>query len=133
MADIPVYNAKEVVLTLGNIVIQGFQDGDMISYTIKEDRVQTEVDAQGIPSIAINNNRLGQVTINLSGNSASHKYLNSLANANKIVPIVIKTPNEKITGNQAIIAKPADGQFGKQTPKRTYTIEVLDMDVQVVA
>lgn len=133
MADIPVYNAKDVVLTINSVVVQGFQDGDMISYTIKEDRVQTEVDAQGIPSIAVNNNRLGQITINLSGNSASHKYLNGLANSNKVVPIVIKTPSEKISGNQAIIAKPADGQFGKQTPKRTYTIEVLDMDVQVTA
>jgi len=133
MADIPVYNAKDVVLTINGVVVQGFQDGDMISYTIKEDRVQTEVDAQGVPSIAVNNNRLGQITINLSGNSASHKYLNGLANSNKVVPIVIKTPSEKISGNQAIIAKPADGQFGKQTPKRTYTIEVLDMDVQVTA
>ena len=130
MADIPTYNAKDTVITVGGVVVKGFQDGDMISYTIKENRVTTEVDAQGYPSVSINNNRLGQVVVNLSGTSPSHKYLNGLANSNKIVPIVIKTPNEKISGNQAIIAKPADGQFGKQTPKRTYTFEVLDMDVQ---
>ena len=132
MADIPVYNAKDVVLTVNNVVVKGFQDGDMITYTIKEDRVQTEVDAQGFPSIAVNNNRLGQIVVNLSGNSASHKFLNGLANSNKVVPIVLKSPDEKISGTQAIIAKPADGQFGKQTPKRTYTIEVLDMAVEAL-
>lgn len=130
--DIPVYNAKDVVLTVNNVVVKGFQDGDMITYTIKEDRVQTEVDAQGFPSIAVNNNRLGQIVVNLSGNSASHKFLNGLANSNKVVPIVLKSPDEKISGTQAIIAKPADGQFGKQTPKRTYTIEVLDMAVEAL-
>jgi len=132
MADIPVFNAKDVVLTVDNVVVKGFQAGDMISYTIKEDRVQTEVDAQGFPSISINNNRLGQMTVNLSGNSPSHKFLNGLANSNKVVPIVLKSADEKISGTQAIIAKPADGQFGIQTPKRTYTIEILDMAVEAL-
>lgn len=133
MANTPIFNANDVILTVNNVVIKGFQDGDMLTYTIKEDRVQTEVDAQGFASISINNNRLGQITVNLSGNSASHKFLNGLANSNAIVSIVVKTPNEKISGTQAIIAKPADGQFGKATPKRTYTFEVLDMDVKVTA
>ncbi len=127
--NIPVYNAKDVTLTVGGVVVRGFQEGDMITYQIKEDRVQTQVDAQGFPSVAVNNNKLGQITINLSGNSASHKYLNGIANKNKVVPVVLKSEFETVSGTQAIIAKPADGAFGKDTPKRTYTIEVLDMDV----
>src|SRR5699024_219727 len=133
MADpIKVYNAKDVHLSVDGRIIQGFQDGDMFNVTIKEDRVQTSVDAQGVPSIAINNNRLGQITVNLSDNSADHKRLNALANSNKIFSIVATTPYEKITGDQAIIAKPADAAFGKETPKRTYTIEVLDLHVEVL-
>lgn len=132
MADIPVYNAKDVNISIDGRVVQGFQDNDMFSYTIKEDRVQTSVDAQGTPSIAVNNNRLGQLTVNLSGNSVDHKRLNQLANSNKVFPIVVTTPLEKISGNQAIIAKPADGAYGKNTPARTYTIEVLDMQVDVL-
>ena len=112
MADpIKVYNAKDVHLSVDGRIIQGFQ---------------------GVPSIAINNNRLGQITVNLSGNSADHKRLNALANSNKIFSIVATTPYEKITGDQAIIAKPADAAFGKETPKRTYTIEVLDLHVEVL-
>ncbi|WP_283598181.1 phage structural protein [Ligilactobacillus saerimneri] len=130
--EIKQYNAKDVHLSIDGRIVQGFQDGDMFAVTIKEDRVQTSVDAQGTPSIAINNNRLGQVTVNLSGNSVDHKRLNELANSNKIFPIVATTPYEKITGDQAIIAKPADAAFGKETPKRTYTIEVLDLHVEVI-
>lgn len=131
MADIVTYDAKNVNISVNGRVIQGFQDNDMVSYTFKEDRVQTAVDAQGTPQVAINNNHLGQVTINLSGNSADHQWLNDLANKGTVFPIVITSDNEKISGNKAIIAKPADGAFGKNVPGRTYTVEVLDMQVTV--
>ncbi|KRL81808.1 phage structural protein [Ligilactobacillus equi] len=127
-----IYNAKDVHISVDGRVVQGFQDGDMFTAQVKEDRVQTEVDAQGEPSVAINNNRLGQVTVNLSGNSADHKRLNKLANTSKVFPLVITTPYEKITCDQCIIARPAEAAFGKQTPKRTYTIEALDLHVEVL-
>ena len=129
--DMKAYDAKSVTLTVDGNVIIGFQDGDMISYTNKEDMITTEVDAQGFASFAVNNSRLGQITINLSGNSASHKYLNTLANAHKQFPVVILSDTEKISATRAFIAKPADGAYGKQTPKRTYTIETLDMAIEV--
>lgn len=132
MASVPIYNAIDVTLTVGGRVIKGFQDGDMITYSTKENRVQTEVDAQGVASIAVNNGRLGQIVVNLSGNSTNQKYLNDLANKNSQFPVVLKSKSEKISGNQAFIAKPADGAYGKATPKRTYTIEVLDMQVDVL-
>ncbi|CAJ0596487.1 unnamed protein product [Cylicocyclus nassatus] len=50
-------------LSVDGRVVQGFQDGDMFNVTVKEDRVQTSVDAQGVPSIAVNNNRLGQIQL----------------------------------------------------------------------
>lgn len=129
--DIPIYNAKDVHISIDGRVVQGFQANDMFQARVKEDRVQTSVDAQGFPSIAVNNNRLGQITVNLSGNSVDHKRLNELANSNKVFPIVATTPYEKISGNQAIISKPADAAYGKATPARTYTIEVLDMQIEV--
>ncbi|MEE0001179.1 MAG: hypothetical protein UFS73_00765 [Weissella confusa] len=128
---IKAYDANSVTLTVDGTVIQGFQNGDMVTYNNKEDMILTEVDAQGFPSFAINNSRLGQITINLSGNSASHKYLNSLANSHKQFPVVILSDTEKISATHAFIAKPADGAYGKQTPKRTYTIETLDMAIEV--
>ncbi len=73
-----IYDAKDVHLSIDGRVVQNFQDGDMFNVTVKEERVRTAVDAQGWPSIAINNNRLGQITVNLSGNSVDHKRLNQL-------------------------------------------------------
>lgn len=127
-----IYDAKDVHLSIDGRVVQNFQDGDMFNVTVKEERVRTAVDAQGWPAIAINNNRLGQITVNLSGNSVDHKRLNQLANTNKVFALVATTPYEKISGTQCIISKPADAAFGKETPKRTYTIEVLDMQVEVL-
>lgn len=130
--DAILYDAKDVHISIDGRVIQGFQDGDMFSATTKEDRVTTEVDAQGFGFAAINNNRLGQITVNLSGNSPDHKRLNDLANSNKIFPVVITTPMEKITAQRCLITKPADAAFGKATPKRTYTIQCLEMHVEVL-
>lgn len=87
-----IYDAKDVHLSIDGRVVQNFQDGDMFNVTVKEERVRTAVDAQGWPSIAINNNRLGQITVNLSGNSVDHKRLNQLANTNKVFALVATTP-----------------------------------------
>ncbi|MDB7636346.1 phage structural protein [Ligilactobacillus ruminis] len=132
MTTTTVYNAADVHITVDGRTIQGFQDGDMFTASFKEDRVQTSVDAQGYASVALNANRLGQVTINLSGESPDHKFLNNLAKSNKIFPIVATSTNEKISGTQAIITKPANVSYGKTTPTRTYTIEVLDMSIDAL-
>ena len=76
MADVRLYDAVKANIVVNGRTIQGFQDGDMFSYTFKEEKVKTTVDAHGDAAIAINNNHLATVTINLTGNSVDHKYLN---------------------------------------------------------
>lgn len=132
MADVRTYDALKANIVIDGRTIQGFQDGDMFSYNYKEEKVKTSVDAQGNPAIAINNNHLATVTINLTGNSIDHKYLNSIANANKQVTLAITSEFEKVSGNQAFIVKVPDGGFGKDTPKRSYVLEVLDMRVEAL-
>ena len=122
MADVRLYDAVKANIVVNGRTIQGFQDGDMFSYTFKEEKVKTAVDAHGDAAIAINNNHLATVTINL----------NDIANANKQVTLQITSEFEKVSGNQAFITKVPDGAFGKDTPKRTYTFEVLDMRVQAL-
>lgn len=132
MADVRLYDALQANIVVDGRTIKGFQDGDMFSYTYKEEKVRTSVDAQGNPAVAINNNHLATITINLTGNSVDHKYLNDIANQNKQVTISITSEFERISGNQAFITKIPDGAFGKDTPKRTYTFEVLDMRVEAL-
>ena len=132
MADVRLYDAVEANIVVDGRIIQGFQDGDMFSYTFKEEKVKTAVDAHGDAAIAINNNHLATVTINLTGNSVDHKYLNDIANANKQVTLQITSEFEKVSGNQAYLSKVPVGAFGKVTPNRTYTFVVLDMRVQAL-
>lgn len=132
MAELHMYNALDANIVIDGRTIQGFQENDMFSYTFKEDQIKTAVDAQGTPAGSVNNNHLGEVTINLSGTSVDHKYLNGIANSHKQVTLQINSEFEKISGNQAFISKVPDGAFGKDTPKRTYKFEVLDMRVDVL-
>ena len=127
-----IYDAKNVSVVVDGRVVQGFQDNDMVTATQKEENVQTAVDAQGEAQITINNNKLGQITINLSGNSADHKRLNKLANTKKVFPVTIKSDIEKVTAQQCIISKPADAAYGKAVPGRTYTIEALEIHIEAV-
>ena len=132
MAELHMYNALNANIVIDGRTIQGFQESDMFSYTFKEDQIKTSVDAQGTPAGSVNNNHLGEVTINLSGTSVDHKYLNGIANSHKQVSLQINSEFEKISGNQAFISKVPDGAFGKDTPKRTYKFEVLDMRVDAL-
>lgn len=132
MADVRIYDALKANIVVNGRTIQGFQDQDMFTYAFKEEKIKTSVDAHGDPAVAKNNNHLGTITINLTGNSIDHKYLNGIANANKQVTIQITSDIEKISGNQAFITKIPDGGFGKDTPKRTYVFEVLDMHVDAL-
>lgn len=132
MAELHMYNALDANIVIGGRTIKGFQENDMFSYTFKEEQIKTSVDAQGTPAGSVNNNHLGEVTINLSGTSVDHKYLNGIANSHKQVTLQINSEFEKISGNQAFISKVPDGAFGKDTPKRTYKFEVLDMRVDAL-
>ncbi|QGG59549.1 phage structural protein [Loigolactobacillus bifermentans] len=129
--DLKLYDAKSVHISLDGRVLTRFQTGDMISIQQKEANITTEVDAQGEASVAINNNKLADATINMSGNSSDIAFLNDLANSHKCVPFVCDSDLEKITAAQAFVSKPAPVAFGKDTPKRAYTIELLSMITEV--
>ncbi|WP_155286042.1 hypothetical protein [Lacticaseibacillus zhaodongensis] len=128
---IPLYDAREVSLVIDNRIVQGFQENDMAVFTAKEDRIQTSVDAQGYPSAAVNNNHLSQLVVNLSGNSIDHQRLTELANNSNQFAVTLDSPIETITANQCFITKVPDSAYGKSTPARTYTIEMLDANYTV--
>lgn len=130
--DFHVYDAAKSNVVIGGRTIRGFQEGDMYSYEFSEDKMTATVDAHGDPSGAIHNSNLGTVTLNLSGTSIDHKYLNNITNTNKIVPLQITSDIEKVTGTKAFITKVPSGGFGKDTPKRTYVFKVLDLHVEAL-
>lgn len=128
-----VYDARETSISVDNRVITGFGDADMFSFTAKEERITTQTDAQGNSSMAVNNARLGTITLNLMATSPDYKWCMDLANATSEFPVVIKSPFEKITVNKAFFTKPADISLGKTGGARTFTIECLDSQVEVLS
>ena len=50
MADVRLYDAVKANIVVDGRTIQGFQDGDMFSYTYKEEKVKTTVDALSLTS-----------------------------------------------------------------------------------
>lgn len=126
MESMATYDAKEVTTIVDNIVMFGFQDGDMVSFSKDNPYIEVQTDAQGQSSAAKNNDNLGTFTINLSQNSPCNKHLMSLANNRKEFPISVTHSTEKAWASRAYIEKTPDGTFGKGVPSRAYTIKALD-------
>lgn len=120
------YDARKVTTVVDSVVAQGFQDGDMVSFSKDSDYVEVVVDAQGQASAALNNDNMGTITINLSSSSPFNKKMMQLANSRKQFPISIKHDTERAWGTKAFVQKTPDGSFGKGTGSRSYTIKVLD-------
>ncbi|PZL78329.1 hypothetical protein CI088_00325 [Enterococcus plantarum] len=126
MSDMTTYDAKEVSTIIDNVVMFGFQDGDMVSFSKDNSYIEVQTDAQGQASAAKNNDNLGTFTVNLSQNSPCNKQLMALANARKEFSISVTHASEKAWASRALIEKTPDGSFGKGVPTRTYTIKALD-------
>lgn len=123
------YDARKCNISVGGRVLTNFASGDMFSAQLDADRVQASSDAQGAGSVAINNSKLGTITINMSGNSGDNQYLNQLANKVAQTKVVITTPMEKISAQKCYITRPANAAYGTNVPTRTYTIKALDLNV----
>jgi len=120
------YDAREVSTIVDGFVVTGFQDGDMVSFSKDNTFIETQVDAQGEASAALNNDSLGTFTINLSSGSASNKKLMQLANSRKQFAVTVKHKKERAWATKAFIEKTPDGSYGKGVGSRAYTIKALD-------
>ncbi len=120
------YDAREVTIVVDGTILTGFQDGDMVSFGKDNNFVEVQVDAQGEASAAINNDKLGTFTINLSASSPFNKKMVQLANSRKQFAVSVKHKTERASATKAFIEKTPDGAFGKATGSRTYAIKALD-------
>ena len=125
------YDARDVHLIVDGRVVTGFGANDMFSVSYNEDRLKVTVDAQGNTEAAINNSRLGKVTVNLSGNSVDHKRFNELGNSMKDFKLSCDTGYEIISASECYITKLPTANYGKNTPGRSYVITCCDLSIQV--
>lgn len=120
------YNANDVTVIADNITIIGFGDSDMVSCSKDEDNIQVMEDAQGHASAAINNSKLGTITITLAQTSPSYNHLVRLANTRKTFPLRVVNGKESIGGSRALVQKLPDAGFGKSVGTRAFVVKVLD-------
>lgn len=118
-----VYDATEVNTSVGGERMYGFAEGDMVSGDRANDFVSLTVDAQGQYVFSKNNDKHGTITINLSDQSPAAVILMGYANAQKQVPIDIKTPHEHVWSTGAICQKIPS--FKKGTGAGTLSFEFL--------
>lgn len=125
------YDASEVSVIRENTVLTDFAEGDFVTFSQTNDNVTTVVDAQGNGGFAYSNDKRGQITINLALTSPMLPTMLADANSKKIAPLKIKIPlpngqTETVGGEQAMIAKVADGTLGTSIPTRSFQFNVLD-------
>ena len=132
---IGVYDAKDVIVTVGGREITGFQEGTFVKSKKKEKAVNEHVSPQGDVAFAINNNALGEIEINLNQTSPSIVYLNELAAKNEMVPIWVTSNQnrgkvkEKSGGSYAMINTHPELEYGDKITGRKYTFLVADYQI----
>ena len=132
---IGIYDAKDVIVTVGGKEITGFIEGTFVKSKKKENAVNEHVSPQGDVAFAINNNSLGEIEITLNQTSPSIIYLNSLAAKNEMVPIWVTSNQnrgvvkEKSGGSYAMINKHPEAEYGDKITGRKYTFLVADYQI----
>jgi len=126
-----VYDASKITTTLNNMIVTGYKKGTFVTANIDGDRVTVESNAQGEASWALNNSKLGTVTLTLNQTSPFNRILNELANKKTFFPIWVDDPinKERRGGTEAIVTKTADATFSDNVEARSYTVKVGDFEV----
>ncbi|MED1201950.1 phage structural protein [Heyndrickxia acidicola] len=130
MAD-GVYDASQIAVTAQNMSVTGFKKGTFVTANKDDDNVTVESNAQGEATWAINNSKLGTITLTLNQTSPFCKFFNGLAKSHAFFPIWVDDPigGEKRGGTQAMVTKVADATYSDGNEARAYTIKVGDFDI----
>lgn len=126
-----VYDSAKITVTAQNAIVTGYKKGTFVTANKDNDTVTPESNAQGDTVWALNNDKLGTVTLTLNQTSPWCKKFNQLAGAHTFFPIWVDDPinGERRGGSQGIVTKIADATFSDQVEARAYTVKVGDFQV----
>lgn len=125
------YNAKDTVITVGDVYITGLAE-TMVSGEKDEEFFSTAVGAQGDVVKNEINNDLGTMTVTVQATSPQKPYLMQLAKERAVFPIwaVNKTLGERMGGTQASIKKYPSMEQGTEAGDREFEFAVFDFTVE---
>ncbi|MGE7621693.1 phage structural protein [Viridibacillus sp. NPDC096237] len=126
-----IYDASTITTTLNNMIVTGYKKGTFVTANMDEDRVTVESNAQGEASFALNNSKLGTVTLTLNQTSPFNKILNQYVNSKTFFPIWVDDPTnkERRGGSQGFVTKTADATYSDAVEARSYTVKVGDFEI----
>ena len=123
------YVPKEILMTLGGITIDGFEEGSFITISKTEDNfsVKSGIGGEGVRINKQNN--FYTIEITLLSVSSSNDYLSALATADSLVPGTGKVP---VTINNGVcrdlfgaaecwVVKPADTTYSDAADPKVWT------------
>jgi hypothetical protein len=126
---ITTYDARNVSVSVGGVIITGFADGTFVECDTPSERHNTVVGAQGEVSVGVINDPRGTIKITLKQTSASLAYLTGIAKSITPVAIHVAGAGETVSGSQAKCKKLPAKSFGKDIGDRSFEFEVFDYTV----
>lgn len=129
------YSAEKVIVTLGGIILSGFEDGDFLSAKYVDDRYTVKVGADGEVGRSKTASRLGEVTITLSQTSAANDALSAAFNLDSMGGMDLAIPfgvadlsgRTVVAASKAWIKTAPDVTFGKELGTREWVLQCADL------
>lgn len=132
------YDARDVIITWGEIILDGAGDGDTVTVAYNEDNVKLTAGSQGFMVATVSANNSGKVTWNASQASPVNDRLSAVAALQRRKgvglikkPIMVKHINGTTLaiGPEAWIVKVPDAAFGAELKNRDWMFECPQLEV----
>ncbi len=131
------FNVKDVVITFGEVLIEGYAADSVVTIDQAEDDVQLYIGADGKVTRSMNNNESATVELQLSASSPSNPQLSAMSKLDRttgqgVRPLVVKDLNgSSVFTGLACIARRPRREIGKTVTARTWKFligKLIDFD-----
>jgi hypothetical protein len=130
------YDPSSVIVTFGELRIQGFSDGTSVKVERSEDRYSMKVGLDGEGGRARNNNRSATIEITLLQTSASNAALSNKARLDEDSPVPLAPEpmmikdllgNTLHSAQNAWIQKTPSSEFAKEVGERVWVFATTSL------
>lgn len=125
------YAAEKVVITVGGVIVSGYDDGDFVTIQYDDDRYTHKAGADGEVGRAKTGSRAGTIEITLSATSAANDELNAiflldnLGGIDNPIPVGVADLSGRsgVVATKAWIKTAPEMTFGKEIGTRVWTLQ----------
>lgn len=124
------YNAKQVVLTFGVLVLDGLGTGDAINVEFNNPGATAKVGVAGEAAFSESNDNSGMVKVKTMATAGVNRALTALYNAGNLpLPLSVTdiSTGETLVAAKAKIRKLPNRPYGAEVPEREWEFVCLEM------